>query len=334
MNFNKLPKIELHCHLDGCLRAKTVVDIIKEDKLEHLYNKIDTINNHLFVSKNCESLDEYLEKFQIPNEVMQTTKNLKRISFELVEDAAKSNVKYIEIRFAPLLHTSKGLTFEEIVESVLSGMKEAEGKYDIETNLILCCMRISSEEKAIEVIEKGKKYLNKGVVAVDLCASENENFPEKFERAINLAKNYGYRITIHAGETGIGENVLKSIKLLHAERIGHGVYIKDCDEAYNLVKKLNIPLEMCPTSNIDTKAVIDYASHPFKKFLDDGIKVTMNTDNMTVSNTDLNKEYNIMNEVQGLTLEDFKKIYENSIEASFASPKVKEHLKKYLKDFK
>ncbi|PAQ15534.1 adenosine deaminase [Bacillaceae bacterium SAOS 7] len=332
MNFAALPKIELHCHLDGSLRPETIIDIAKGENINIPSYDIEEIQKEITAPLECESLDEYLEKFSIPNLVMQSQESLRRISFELFEDAAKENVKYMEVRFAPLLHTQKGLGVEEIVQSVLNGMKEAEDKYDIKGNLILSCMRTMSVESAFEVVERGATFLKKGVVAIDLCASEEEGFCEKFIEPIKLAKEYGYRVTIHAGETGIGKNVLEAIKLLGAERIGHGVFIKDCDEAYRIVKEQQVVLEMCPTSNVQTKAVSNYHEHPIYHFHQDGIKVTINTDNRTVSATNMENECHIVFKEFNISFEDYKQIYFNSVEASFADLETKNMLKKYIKD--
>ncbi|OZI10225.1 adenosine deaminase [Bacillaceae bacterium SAS-127] len=332
MNFAALPKIELHCHLDGSLRPETIIDIAKGENINIPSYNIEEIQKEITAPLECESLDEYLEKFSIPNLVMQSKKSLRRISFELFEDAAKENVKYMEVRFAPLLHTQKGLDVEEIVQSVLNVIKDAEAKYDIKGNLILSCMRTMSVESAFEVVEKGAKFLEKGVVAIDLCASEEEGFCEKFIDPIKLAKEYGYRVTIHAGETGIGKNVLEAIKLLGAERIGHGVFIKDCDEAYRIVKEQQVVLEMCPTSNVQTKAVNNYHEHPIYHFHQDGIKVTINTDNRTVSATNMENECHVVFKEFNINFEDYKQIYFNSVEASFTDLETKNMLKKYIKD--
>ena len=331
MNINILPKIELHCHLDGSLRPKTIIEIAEKEGIHLNYKNIDEIKEAVTVPLDCKSLDEYLKAFEIPNLVMQSKESLRRITFELYEDAAEENVKYMEVRFAPLLHTIKGLTVEEIIESVIEGMKDAEAKYDIKGNIILGCMRFMSAKKAFEVVEKGKKFLGKGVVAIDLCAAEVEGFCQKFVEPIKLAREYGYRVTIHAGETGIGKNVLEAVELLGAERIGHGVYIRNCEEAYKIVKERNITLEMCPTSNVQTKAVSSFSDHPIYDFYKDGIKVTLNTDNRTVSNTNMTKEIEITANEFGIDYEDYKKIYYNSVEASFAEEDIKERLKRILK---
>lgn len=330
MDFKLLPKIELHCHLDGSVRPQTVLDIAKEENIELPTYEMEQLRGLLEVPKECTSLVEYLNRFNIPLTVMQSKSALRRITYELLEDAAAENVKYIEIRYAPVLHVNKGLTLEEVIESVLKGIEDGEGAFDIKANLILSCLRHRGPESAMMVAEAGRRFLNKGVVAIDLCGAENEGFSKDFVEAINKAREYGYRVTIHAGETGYGSNVVDAIKLLHAERIGHGVSIKDLKEAYDLVKEKGILLEMCPTSNINTKIVKGYEDHPIYKFYKDGIKVSFNTDNRTVSNTNVTKECEEINEKVQIGFEEYKNIYLDSINAAFASEQVKDQLKKYI----
>ena len=330
MNFEKLPKIELHCHLDGSVRPETIIELAKIEGIKLPSYDIETIKNIMIAPMECTSLNEYLEKFEIPVAIMQSKENLKRITYELMEDSAKENIKYIEIRFAPLLHTNKGLSSEEIIQSVLEGIKEGEKNYDIKGNLILSFLRHMPAETIYEVIEAGKKYLGDGVVAIDLCASEDKGFCEKFIQPFLLGKEYGYKVTIHAGETGIGENVLDAIQMLGAERIGHGIHIKNCKEAYDIVKEKNIVLEMCPTSNVQTKAVDSFEVHPILDFHKDGIKVTINTDNRTVSNTTLTKECHVIKDNFNIDLDIYKNIYFNSVNAAFIDCQTKENLKNLL----
>ena len=330
MNFIDLPKIDLHCHLDGSLRPDTIIDIANKEGIDISYFDINEIQREITAPLECKSLNEYLKAFALPNLVMQTKESLRRITFELFEDAAEENVKYMEVRFAPLLHTAGGLKVEEIIQSVIDGIKDAEEKHDIKGNVILSCMRTMPVDRAFEVVEKGKKFLGRGVVGIDLCSSEEEGFCVKFVEPIALARKYGYRVTIHAGETGVGKNVLEAVELLGAERIGHGVFIKDCIEAYKIVKERKITLEMCPTSNVQTKAVNSFNEHPIYDFYKDGIKVTVNTDNRTVSDTNMTKECNILFNQFDITYEDYKQIYYNSVEACFADLNTKEKLKEYM----
>lgn len=330
MKYNDLPKIDLHCHLDGSVRPETIIDIARREGISIPYYDVCNITKELTAPKECKSLDEYLKMFVIPNLVMQSTESLRRITFELLCDCVKENVKYIEVRFAPLLHVNKGLSLSEVIESVLSGIKDAEARYDIKGNVILCCMRFMSKDKAFEVVQAGAKYISKGVVAIDLVGAEDEGFCKRFIEPIALARRYGYRVTIHAGETGIGKNVLDAVELLGAERIGHGVFIKDCIEAYNIIKDKKITLEMCITSNIQTKAIDVVGHHPINDFYNDGIKVTINTDNRTVSNTNMTKECEILFNEFNVKLDDYKQIYLNSVNAAFTDLDTKERLRKYI----
>lgn len=322
-----LPKIDLHCHLDGSLRVETVKNIANKENIKLPTNNINDLKKYLQVKSDCKSLIEYLEKFDLPVEVMQTKENLKRVTYELIEDVASENVKYIEIRFAPMLHTKKGLSVKEVIESVLEGMNEGCDKLHIKANLILSCMRNMSEEDAILVIEEGKEFLNNGVVAIDLCGPEEEGFSKKFERAIKLAKGYGYNVTIHAGEAASGKNVIEAINILGAQRIGHGIRINNMKEAYDLVKESKVVLEMCTTSNIQTKAIDSFDNYPFYEFNKDGLNVTLNTDNRTVSNIDLTHEINLIKDKFSMSKDEYKDIYLKSVDATFADNETKRWLR-------
>ncbi|AIY84320.1 adenosine deaminase [Clostridium baratii str. Sullivan] len=326
MKFKNAPKIELHCHLDGSLRIDTVIDLIKKENLELKNLSYDEIKSELIVPDDCPSLNDYLKRFDIPNMLMQSKENLKRIAYELIEDASLENVKYIEVRFAPLLHKNNGLSVEEIIESVLEGLREGERDFNVKSNLILSLLRHMDVDSVYEVIEGGKKFIGQGVVALDLAGGEEKGFVHKFVDAFKLAREYGYKVTIHAGETGFAENVSDAINLLKAERIGHGVAILNDTDVYKLVKDNNIVLEMCPKSNVQTKAVQEYSEHPIKKFLDDGLCVNLSTDNRTVSNVTLTEECNTIDSIHSLTESDIKKIYINSIKGAFCTNETKEWL--------
>jgi len=192
-------------------------------------------------------------------------------------------------------------------------------------------MRHLSAESAMKIVEEGKQFIGQGVVAVDLCGGEVAGFCHKFIEPMKKAKEYGYRITIHAGETGIGENVTDAIELLGAERIGHGVFITNSREAYNLVKERKIPLEICPTSNVQTKAVKNYGEHPIYDFYNDEIMITLNTDNRTVSDTTMTEECVQIEKAFELKKSEYIDIYINSIEAAFISEDEKQKLREYLK---
>ncbi|MGL4571334.1 MAG: adenosine deaminase [Clostridium sp.] len=330
MKFKNAPKVELHCHLDGSLRIGTVLELIEDENIKLDDKSYEKIKSELIVPDDCESLNDYLKRFDIPNMVMQKKNNIKRIAYELIEDVSMENVKYIEVRFAPLLHMEDGLTIKETIESVLEGLKQGEKDFNVKSNVILSLLRHMSVESAYEVIEESKEFVGQGVVAVDLAGGEEKGFVHRYEDAFKLARDYGYRVTIHAGETGFSENVSDAINILKAERIGHGVAILKDDKVYELVKEKNVTLEMCPKSNVQTKAVKDYLNHPIKKFLDKGLLVNLSTDNRTVSNVTLTEECNNINEAHTLTESDIKKIYLNSIKGAFCDDKTKDWLRNQL----
>lgn len=325
----EMPKIELHCHLDGSLRPETVFNWVKEDK-DETYSDINQISNMMIVPNDCDSLITYLERFKLPIKVLQTSERLRRATYELMEDAALEGVKYIEIRFAPELHVNKGMTYSEIISSVIEGIKGAEQKYDIRGNVILSYLRMSSPEGFKKLIDEGKEFLRKGVVAVDLCGGEDSGFAAKFKDEVNYAKALGYDITIHAGETGFDENIIDAIELLGATRIGHGVAMANKPSTREKVIKNNIFVECCPTSNLQTKAILNISEHPIDKYIEEGIKVTMNTDNRTVSSTNMSKEFSLMKDAFKWENSIERKIYLNSIEASFADDDTKKWLETFI----
>ncbi|WP_194190725.1 adenosine deaminase [Clostridium chrysemydis] len=326
--YKNLPKIELHCHLDGCLRVETVIELLNKEGLNEEIRGFEEMKERLIVPNDCPSLNVYLERFDLPLKVMQNKENLERIAFELIEDVNKENVKYIEVRFAPLFHKEKGLKVDEIIASVLKGLKRGEKEYGVKSNLILSLLRHMGEDTIYEVLDGGKEFIGKGVVAIDLAGGEELNFCKKFKRAFDYGRSLGYKVTIHAGETGHAINVKEAIELLGAERIGHAVAIENDSDIYNLVKENNIVLEMCPTSNVQTKAVTEYKNHPVKKFLESGLLVNVSTDNRTVSDVTLTEECEEINKNHVLNLEDYKKIYLNSLKGAFCDEYTKEELLK------
>ncbi|UJF18332.1 adenosine deaminase [Vibrio sp. SS-MA-C1-2] len=327
MNYFNLPKIDLHCHLDGSVRPQTIIDLAIQHKISLPSYDLATVTSLLIAPETCPDLDTYLQKFDTPLLVMQTAVDLERISFELFEDAALENVKYLEVRFAPLLHLQQGLTLEQVISSVLQGMDRATKQYDIEGNYILCAVKNMPNDNINKLLEAGSHFLSKGVVAFDLAGSEVAGFASEYIPFTQYAKELGYKITIHAGEQGVGQNVYDAITELGAERIGHGIHISGYQPAYDLVKDKRIGLETCPSSNIQTKAVESLASHPCANFYNDGLAITINSDNRTVSNTTMTDEVKKVCEQFSFTHEDYQIIYTNSIEQCFADESVKKRLR-------
>lgn len=324
------PKIELHCHLDGSLRPETIMSLAKQYGISHPHKNLEALTQALVAPSDCESLDTYLERFVLPIQVLQYRETLTRAAYEVMEDAAKENVKYIEIRFAPQLHVQKGLRLDEIIQSVILGIRLAEEAYEIRGNVILSYLRNTDVIGLYDVIEAGRAFLNKGVVAVDLCGGERDRFAERFKAPILYAKELGYRVTIHAGETGISQNIMDAIDILKAERIGHGVAMINDPKVFKYVFDNGIAVECCPTSNVQTKAVRHIVEHPIDLFYKQGIAISVNTDNRTVSNTSMSDEFEVLANIFEWEAAHWYKLYEMSISASFANQDTKNWLKKII----
>ncbi|NLZ80761.1 MAG: adenosine deaminase [Clostridiales bacterium] len=315
--------IDLHLHLDGSLRPKTVLELGAEQGISLPAKTLETLIEYLRVPEDCKSLTEYLERFDLPLEVLQVPSAIERVTFELVEDLAFMGLEYAEIRFAPQLSTKKGLTQEEVVKAAISGLDKALSKYtDIKVQLILCCMRgKDNDADNYETLEVAKKYLSKGVCAVDLAGAEalfkTKNYKELFEKV----NEFNLPFTIHAGEADGPESVKEAISY-GARRIGHGVRsIEDEDLIKELIEK-GVTLEVCPISNLQTKTVDDIRNHPIRRLFDLGVRVTVNTDNMTVSNTTLQKEKLLLKEALGFTDKEFEVMEVYSKEAAFGEQNV------------
>lgn len=308
-----MKKVELHLHLDGSVRPTTISELLNIS--------IEEARKLSSVSLKENSLKDYLDKFDIPLKIMQTKENLMRISKELALDLLKDNVIYAEIRFAPNKHLENGLTLDEVITSILKGLKEVP----IKTNLILCMMRGDSYAKNVEIIKYAKKYLGKGVVGIDLAGNEALYPVNNYQELFAIARKEKIPFTIHAGEGDGALSVIKAINL-GAKRIGHGVRAIESTEALNLLKEKDITLEVCPKSNLDTKMYNKLESHPIKKLLDKGVKVTINTDNRTVSNITLEETYKELKETFHFSKEDFINMNKRAIECAFISEKEKQEL--------
>lgn len=317
---NEFKKIELHLHLDGS------VSIEIASKLSGL--SLEECKNKMQVAKDCKSLTEYLEKFSFPISLMQTKENLKLISTDLVNRLEKENVIYAEIKIAPMFHQEMGLTYDEIIESVLDGLKQNK---NVKTNLILCMKRGLSKDKNLEIINLVEKYLNKGVCAIDLVGDEANFKLRDYLELFKIIKEKNIPFTIHAGE--VDEIDLPIAIELGAKRIGHGVKCINSKEILNLIKEKNILLEVCPTSNIQTKAFNTIEEHPVFDLYKNNINISINTDNRTVSNIDLNHEYLKLIDTFKFKRKDLKEINKNAVNYTFLSSMEKiELLEKLLED--
>jgi len=332
MTILSIPKIDLHCHLDGSVRPSTVFELAQSERIELAIHSIDEILPLLQVPDNCPSLVSYLDRFQLPLAVMQKKEHLSRIAFEFMEDCHADGLSYIEVRFAPILHTQNGLRFEDAIESVLEGLKAGESSTGIPFGLIVCCMRHMTPAETLEHVEKTAPYRNRGVVAIDLAGDE-ANFPPSLHRkTFERALKSDFNITIHAGETGSWENIRYAVENLGAARIGHGLAAQKNPELIDFLIDRQIPLEMCPTSNLQTKGILRFEEHPILNYLHQGLAVTLNTDNRTVSNVTITSEQKRIQTVLSASDADLIQLASNSIRAAFTTDDTRQALLRKLYD--
>jgi adenosine deaminase len=323
-----MPKIELHCHLDGSMGLDVTRDLLAQ-RGEHY--EIGELRQLLEAPMDCQSLAEYLEKFDLPIRCLQTEEGLRAAAYDLATSAAKEQVKYLEVRFAPSFSTGEGLSIVKILESVQAGLKKAEDEADIHTGMIVCGMRNLSMEENLSMLRAAREMYGAGVAACDLAGDENAYPTAQFADFFQLAKELGIPFTIHSGECGSTENIKVAIAL-GASRLGHGIAMAKDPSLMAECAAKRIGVELCPTSNLQTKAVHSMEEYPFMQFFKAGIPLSVNTDNRTVSRTTCAAEAALLQNTYQLFPEDFAKIYRDSVEMSFAKDEVKEILlKKYRK---
>lgn len=325
-DIQRLPKTDLHVHLDGSLRIPTILDLAAQQKVKLPADTVEGLRPFVEVGEDCKSLVEYLRAFDVTLSVMQTYESLVRVAFELAEDAAKENVRYMEVRYAPILHQQKGLTLHNIVQAVLEGLKAAEKKYRIHTGVIICGIRHISPEMSNKLADLTVAFKNKGVVGFDLAGAE-ENFPaKKFKEAFGRVLANNINCTLHAGEAFGPESIHQAIHLCGAHRIGHGVRLIEDGDLLNYVNDHRIPLECCPSSNVQTKAVKRMEDHPIRLFFDLGLRVTVNTDNRMVTNTTVSREFQVLHETLGFSLDEMKEIIIMGFKSAFLPYAIKRAL--------
>lgn len=309
-----LEKYDLHCHLDGSLSTVTIRKLAKEIG-KNLPEETELVK-WLQVQPNCTSLKEYLTKFDLPLSCLVTKDSFRIAVRELLADAAKEHVVYMEIRFAPLLSVHETLSVREIIEGALEGLKEGRTLYGTDGRLILCGMRHMDVSQNVELVKIAREYTGNGVCAVDLAGDEAA-FPVKDQAEMfHAAKEAEIPFTIHAGECGSAKSIWDALSL-GAVRIGHGIAARKDPGLIQYCAEHGICFEMCPISNLQTHAVHSMEEYPLLQFLDAGIPVTVNTDNRTVSNTTITKELELVQEYYKLTYRDMEQLMKNAKAAAF-----------------
>lgn len=322
-----LPKVLLHEHLDGVLRPQTVIDLAKDVGYADLpTHHPEQLAKWFHQGANQGSLAKYLEGFKHTISVMQTEEALERVAYEQGEDLSRDGVIYYETRFAPLFHTKRGLTHQQVVAAVLKGMARARQAFGIHSGLLICAMR--NMNVSLEMAELAVDFRARGVVGFDLAGEEGGFPPKKHVDAFHYIQRENFNITIHAGEGFGKESIWQAIQYCGAHRIGHGTrLIDDIAVASGRAVKLGdlaqyvldkrVPLEICLISNVHTGAAAALNQHPFQIFYQEKFRVTLNTDNRLMSNTSMTKEFEAAAKTFGLGLDDFEKITINAMKSAF-----------------
>lgn len=315
--------IDLHLHLDGSLPIKTVLKLAKLQNIALPGEDEATLRKYLAVSPSAKSLNDYLRCFDLPLILLQSCEAVKIALYELICELKEQGIIYSEIRFAPQLHTKCGCTQREIIEAAITGLDKAQKDFNTKSNLILCAMRGGSEEDNLLTVSLAAEYLGNGVCAVDLAGAEALYKTELYRNVFSLSARLCVPFTIHAGEADGVQSVKTAIEF-GARRIGHGVAAVDDDELLDEIKRKNISIECCLTSNLQTKAVSKLENHPIKDFLRLGINATINTDNMTVSDTTVEKELSLLSDIAPEISR--KTLMRNAVNAAFLSDNEREEL--------
>jgi adenosine deaminase len=311
-----LPKAELHCHLDGSLRASTLLELGREYGQPMPGDTVEDLAAHMVV-RDARDLEDYLNRFVITLSVMQRAEALERIAYELVVDAARDGVRYIEVRYAPVLCVREGLSLGQAVEAPLRGLARAERETGTIGRIIICGLRHLDPRVSMELAELAVAFRDSGVVGFDLAGGERDHPARAHAAAFAHVRRHDLAVTVHAGEGDGADSVRQAVHECFADRIGHGTRLGEDERLARYVNDRRIALEMCLTSNVQTHAAADYASHPLRAYFDRGMNVVLNTDNRMMSGVTLTDEYAHAATSLAFTKRELATIAINGFESAF-----------------
>jgi adenosine deaminase len=313
-----LPKAELHCHLDGSVRPQTLLDLAAERDVVLPGHSAAQLHDYMIV-RDATDLEDYLSRFSVTLSVMQDAEALERIARELVVDAAHDGVRYIEIRYSPILNTQDGLSLDEAVEAPLRGI--AAGTFETGTvgRLIICAMRHLDPSVSSELARLAVAYRHHGVVGFDLAGGELGHPANRHVESFAYARSHDLAVTVHAGEGDGADSVRQAVHVCGANRIGHATRLFEDQSLTQYVNDRRIPLEICLTSNVQTRVVQSYEAHPLRSYYKHGQVVVLNTDNRLMSGVTLIDEYAHAASLLGFTFRELAQVARNGFESAFAS---------------
>ena len=312
----RLPKAELHCHLDGSLRPQTLLELAREYGVAMPADDDEQLREHMLV-RDARNLEDYLARFETTLSVMQTADALERIAYELAEDAAREGVRYLEVRYAPVLNVRNGLSLGESVEAPLRGLARAERDHGIVGRVIVCALRDLAPEISLELARLAVAYRRAGVVGFDLAGGELGNPASRHADAFRHAHEHDLPCTCHAGEGDGAGSVREAVHACCAQRIGHGTRLIEDESLTDYVNDRRITLEICLTSNVQTRAASSYEAHPLRAYFDRGLNVVLNTDNRLMSGTTLVDEYAHAARDLDFTFDELARVALNGFESAF-----------------
>ncbi len=323
----KLPKAELHCHLDGSVRPETILALAKKRGAKLPTEDVKELKKYVCVPPSCRSLAEFLACFNFFYDFLKDPEAVERISYELVEDVSRENVRILEVRFAPPLQEVPGkFSADEVVKSALAGLMRGEKDFPgVKTGAILCFYRSLTEKQNDATLTALKKYFGHGVIGADLAGDESGYPFAIYEKYFRVACDMGVPFTAHAGEAAGPESIKAAIDA-GARRIGHGTRLREDKNLLRRVTKERIPLEICLTSNVQTQTVKDYSYHPIAEYFEDNVNITLNTDDRSISDIDLTHEIIIAKEMYGFSVSEILEIIKNGFEASFLDEKTRKEI--------
>lgn len=311
----RLPKAELHCHLDGSVRPATLLDLGREQGVAMPAPTPESLREYMIV-RDARSLEDYLARFDVTLSVMQTEAALERIAYELAVDAHAEGVRYIEVRYAPVLNIRGGIALGAAVEAPLRGLARAERELGIVGRLIVCGIRNMSPEVSLELAKLAVAYRRHGVVGFDLAGGEAGNPASRHLKAFEFARCHDMACTCHAGEGDGAASIRDAVHTCGADRIGHATRLIEDEALTEYVNDRRIALEICLTSNVQTRAAESYETHPVRQYFDRGLNVVLNTDNRLMSGTTLVDEYEHASRI-GFDFDELAKIALNGFESGF-----------------
>jgi adenosine deaminase len=321
----RLPKAELHCHLDGSVRPSTLLELGREYRKPMPRDDADALAEYMRVD-DARSLEDYLARFDVTLAVMQHADALERIAYELAMDAAQDGVSYIEVRYAPVLNVREGLSLEEAVESPLRGLERAERDGGAISRVIVTGLRHMTPDVSLRLAKLAVSYKQRGVVGFDLAGGELGNPATLHAAAFAYAREHDLACTCHAGEGADASSVREAVHVCGANRIGHATHLIEDESLTQYVNDRRIALEICLTSNVQTHAVDSYEEHPLRRYFDRGMNVVLNTDNRLMSGTTLTDEYMHAATTLGFTFTELCEIALNGFESAFIPWEERERL--------